>query len=79
MGKGNFTDEFKLKAITERGYSVADVSKRLGMHARGCWLLDRAFSFHENRWAHRSANGCQAVRAVGLPCQRPKSAPASIN
>jgi len=34
MGKGNFTDEFKLdaiKQITERGYSVADVSKRLGV------------------------------------------------
>lgn len=32
MGKSNFTDEFKLdaiKQITERGYSVADVSRRL--------------------------------------------------
>ncbi|WOC16362.1 hypothetical protein MP213Fo_18440 [Pseudochrobactrum sp. MP213Fo] len=31
MGKANFTDEFKLdaiKQITERGYSVADVSLR---------------------------------------------------
>ncbi|MBX8827415.1 transposase [Ochrobactrum sp. SFR4] len=34
MGKGNFTDEFRrdaIKQITERGYSVADVSKRLGV------------------------------------------------
>lgn len=34
MGKGNFTDEFKfdaIKQITERGYSVADVSRRLGV------------------------------------------------
>ena len=34
MVKGNFTEEFKLdaiKQITERGYSVADVSKRLGV------------------------------------------------
>lgn len=34
MGKGNFTDEFRLdaiKQITERGYSVADVSKRLSV------------------------------------------------
>ena len=36
MGKGNFTEDFKLdaiKQITERGYSVADVSKRLGVSA----------------------------------------------
>jgi transposase len=33
MGKGNFTEDFKLdaiKQIAERGHSVADVSKRLG-------------------------------------------------
>ena len=33
MGKANFTEEFKLdapKQITKRGYSVADVSNRLG-------------------------------------------------
>ena len=43
MGKGNFTDEFKLdaiKQITERGYSVADVSKRLGVstHSLYGWM-----------------------------------------
>jgi transposase len=43
MGKGNFTDEFKLEAIkqiTERGYSVADVSKRLGVstHSLYGWM-----------------------------------------
>lgn len=34
MGKANFTKEFKLddiKQITERGYFVADVSRRLGV------------------------------------------------
>jgi hypothetical protein len=34
MGKGNFTEDFKLdaiKQITELGHSVADVSKRLGV------------------------------------------------
>ena len=43
MGKGNFTDEFRLdaiKQITERGYSVADVSKRLGVstHSLYGWM-----------------------------------------
>ena len=34
MGKPRFTEEFKIdaiKQITERGYSVADVSRRLGV------------------------------------------------
>lgn len=34
MGKPRFTEEFKIDAIkqfTERGYSVADVSRRLGV------------------------------------------------
>jgi len=34
MTRPHFTEEFKidaLKQITERGYSVADVSKRLGV------------------------------------------------
>jgi transposase len=33
MGKGNFTEEFRIdavKQVTERGYSVADVSRPLG-------------------------------------------------
>ncbi|GAA0613449.1 hypothetical protein GCM10008943_30990 [Paenochrobactrum glaciei] len=43
MGKGNFTDEFKLDAIqqiTERGYSVADVSRRLDVstHSLYSWM-----------------------------------------
>ena len=38
MGQGNFTEDFRLdaiKQITERGHSVADVSKRLGVSTRG--------------------------------------------
>ena len=43
MGKGNFTEDFKLdaiKQITERGHSVADVSKRLGVstHSLYGWM-----------------------------------------
>ena len=43
MSKGNFTEEFKqdaVKQITERGYSVADVSKRLGVssHSLYGWM-----------------------------------------
>ncbi|MBX8803180.1 transposase [Ochrobactrum sp. MR28] len=43
MGKANFTDEFKLdaiKQITERGYSVVDVSRRLGVstHSLYSWM-----------------------------------------
>jgi transposase len=43
MGKGNFTEDFKLdaiKQITERGYSVADVSQRLGVstHSLYGWI-----------------------------------------
>ncbi len=43
MGQGNFTEDFKLdaiKQITERGHSVADVSKRLGVstHSLYGWM-----------------------------------------
>jgi transposase len=43
MGKGNFTEDFKLdaiKQITERGHSVADVSSRLGVstHSLYAWM-----------------------------------------
>jgi transposase len=43
MGKANFTEEFKtdaIKQITERGYSVADVSQRLGVstHSLYGWI-----------------------------------------
>ena len=43
MGKPRFTEDFKIdaiKQITERGYSVADVSKRLGVstHSLYGWI-----------------------------------------
>ena len=49
MGKGNFTEDFKLdaiKQITERGHSVADVSKRLGVstHSLYGWMKRYAAS-----------------------------------
>lgn len=40
MGTQRFTPEFKEEAvcqITERGYSVADVSERLGVSARNLY------------------------------------------
>ena len=50
MGRGNFTEEFKqdaVKQITERGYSVADVSKRLGVssHSLSGWVKRYAVYF----------------------------------
>jgi transposase len=49
MGKANFTEDFKLdaiKQITERGHSVADVSKRLGAstHSLYGWMKRYAAS-----------------------------------
>ena len=43
MARPHFTDDFKIdaiKQITERGYSVADVSKRLGVstHSLYSWM-----------------------------------------
>ena len=47
MGSGNFTDEFKRDAvaqITERGYPVAEVSKRLGVSPHSLYAWRRKFS-----------------------------------
>ncbi len=49
MGQGNFTEDFRLdaiKQITERGHSVADVSKRLGVstHSLYSWVKRYAVS-----------------------------------
>ena len=47
MGKGNFSDDFKRDAvaqITERGYPVAEVSKRLGVSQHSLYAWKRKFS-----------------------------------
>ena len=47
MGSGNFSDEFKRDAvaqITERGYPVAEVSKRLGVSQHSLYAWRRKFS-----------------------------------
>jgi transposase len=47
MRSGNFTDEFKRDAvaqITERGYPVAEVSKRLGVSQHSLYAWRRKFS-----------------------------------
>ncbi|WP_374807254.1 IS3 family transposase [Pseudochrobactrum kiredjianiae] len=50
MGKANFTDEFKLdaiKQITERGYSVADVSRRLGVSTHSLYSWRKRYNAPE--------------------------------
>ena len=47
MGPGHFTDDFKRDAvaqITERGYPVAEVSKRLGVSQHSLYAWKRKFS-----------------------------------
>ena len=47
MGKVNFTEDFKRDAvaqITERGYPVAEVSKRLGVSQHSLYAWKRKFS-----------------------------------
>ncbi len=47
MGKANFSDDFKRDAvaqITERGYPVAEVSKRLGVSSHSLYEWKRKFS-----------------------------------
>jgi transposase len=47
MESGNFTDEFKRDAVaqtTERGYPVAEVSKRLGVSQHSLYAWRRKFS-----------------------------------
>lgn len=47
MGSGYFTDEFKRDAVaqtTERGYPVAEVSKRLGVSQHSLYAWRRKFS-----------------------------------
>ena len=47
MGKGNFSDEFKRDAvaqITERGYPVAEVSRRLGVSPHSLYAWKKKFA-----------------------------------
>ena len=47
MTRPHFTDDFKIdaiKQITERGYSVADVSKRLGVSTHSLYAWMKRFS-----------------------------------
>ena len=47
MGKGNFTEDFKRDAvaqITERGYPVAEVSRRLGVSPHSLYAWKKKFS-----------------------------------
>lgn len=47
MTRPNFTEEFKIdaiKQITERGYSVADISKRLGVRTQSLYAWMKRFS-----------------------------------
>ncbi len=69
MGQGNFTEDFKLdaiKQITERGHSVADVSKRLGVntHSLDSWRKRYA----ADGWRNRT--GRASTRPNSLRCER---------
>ena len=47
MGKANFSDDFKRDAvlqITERGYPVSKVSKRLGVNPHSLYAWKKKFS-----------------------------------
>ena len=47
MGKVNFSDDFKRDAIaqiTERGYAVAEVSRRLGVSPHSLYVWKNKFS-----------------------------------
>lgn len=47
MGKVNFSDDFKRDAVTqttERGYPVAEVSRRLGVSQHSLYAWKRKFS-----------------------------------
>lgn len=47
MGTGNFSDDFKRDAVAkiiERGYPVAEVSKRLGVSPHSLYARRRKFS-----------------------------------
>lgn len=47
MGKGNFSDDFKRDAvhqIVERGYPVAEVSKRLGISPHSLYARKKRFA-----------------------------------
>ena len=47
MGKGNFSDDFKRDAIiqiTERGYPVAEVARRLGVSPHSLYAWKKKFS-----------------------------------
>ena len=47
MGKTNFSDDFKRDAvhqITERGYPVSEVSKRLGVSPHSLYAWKKKFS-----------------------------------
>ncbi len=47
MGKGKFSDDFKRDAvaqITERGYPVAEVSKRLGVSLHSLYAWKKKYS-----------------------------------
>jgi transposase len=47
MGKVNFSDEFKRDAvaqITERGYPVAEVSRRLGVSQHSLYVWKKKFA-----------------------------------
>lgn len=61
MGTQRFTSEFKEEAvrlITERGYSVADVSEQLGVSAHSLYTWLHSVK-PDNSGHHAGFTGCQ--------------------
>jgi transposase len=55
MGKGNFTEDFKLdaiKQIAERGHSVADVSKWLGVSTHSLYSWTKRYATSPSAAVH---------------------------
>ena len=74
MSKANFTAEFKLdaiKQITERGYSVADVSRRLGVSTDSLYSwMKRDSAPPKSSSAGRSIVRDQACETRACSCHR---------
>ena len=67
MGTGNFNDDFKRDAVTqmtERGYPVAEVSKRLGVSQHSLYAWKKKFSTPSSS---SSEDQAAETRRVGGP------------
>ena len=65
MGKPRFTEEFKIDAIsqiTERGYSVRDVSQRLGVSTHSLYAWMKRYSVPPGGNAKKDDHSAEIMR-----------------